>query len=199
MKSIIYIFLLSFFFITCGNSSTQESSKEETKPIKEKPSKTSSNQNTQETGYFVMSLNGETFKSTNFANDYCNMHYYYDGEKSVLTIRLKDMNVENSVLISIRGSEALIDNPPSKITNILPKSKEKPAVSINYIKDNDYMATTLGEGEFILEEISKGKIVGSFKGTGGKIKDILTGGTLVPFEGEFSLTTDIIQEVRANE
>ena len=169
---------------------------EEKEPKKEKVTKTKSNKNTNETGYFEVSIDGKTFKSTNFANDYCNMQFTYNGDKSASTIRFKDKETGNSMVINIYGSESYIDKPDARIPNIRPKVNDTPSVMIAYIENGQYSQSHLGEGEVLIEEFSKGKIVGSFKGKGGALKDILTGETMVPYEGKFSLTTDLVQEVR---
>lgn len=196
MKYSIFFVILSLFYITCGNSSSPEATQNETEPKKEKVKKTKSNKNTDQVGFFEITIDGKTFKSTNFQKGYSDMHFMYNGDKSTLTVRFKDEETENALLLILTGTEAFIDNPSSKITNIRPKDQGLPAVTLNYVENGQYAQHSFGSGELNIEECSKGRIAGNFKGTGGGLKDILTGENLVPFEGSFSLTTNIVNEVR---
>ncbi len=198
MKQLLYSLLLILLVLSCGNTAEADSKKEMPDKKVEKPTKKKKNKENKVKGSFNLNIDGKTYKSGNLIQNYCDINKFYDGDKSSLTVRFKDQDTEESLILILFGSESFIDNPVSTITNLGFSSTDLPRATLSFIGGEYpiHKSFNLGTGELVIQEYKDGFIKGKINGTGGALKDIMQKQNLVNVDGSFSLETKNLNSVR---
>lgn len=194
MKNILYILLATFVFISCGNSNSNEgvesNQKEETKEAPAKKSKTPDDDRV--SGSFEVVVDGKSYQSTQLQDNYCDMTFNFKGGKSFVVVRLKDVHSDDILSLSIYGDESFISSPASNIANFM-FSGEKNKAKIQFLPGDgkgSMTSITMVEGSLSISKFVEGQVKGSFEGSGGKPKDVVTKENLLSFSGKINLKTE---------
>ena len=198
MKNLLYLAIATFLFVSCGNSSSNESVEEpQVEEKTESKTQTKMKDDDRVSGSFEVSVDGKTYKSSQLQDNYCDMNYYYKGEKSFVVARLKDVNTNDVLLVTIYGDESFVDNPDKTIENFM-FSQETNKANLQFMAGNQQgsmNSTTMVNGSFSLSKFEEGHIVGSFEGKGGSAINAVTKKNLIPFSGEIDLKTQHVKKM----
>jgi hypothetical protein len=192
MKTITYIFLSTFLIFSCSNSETDKS--KESSPD-DKSSKTTTSQTPDDdrvSGFFTLVVGDKTYKSDQLQDNYCDMAFNYNEDKSFVSIRFRDVGTRDALLVALYGDESYISNPKGKIEHFMFSGPAERKANIQFLPGDgkgSMTSTSMVEGRFTITKFDDGVIAGSFEGLGALPKDVVTKQNLIPFEGEINLQT----------
>lgn len=199
MKRIFYFFLAAILFFSCGNPNSNEKpeSNQEVEKTQTSSKKSTMPDDDRVSGSFEITVDGKAYKSTQLQDNYCDMTYNFKGEKSFVVARFKDVHSDDALLVAIYGDESFISNPDEKIEQFM-FSKGQNKANIQFLPGDGKGAMTsytMVEGSFTLSKFEEGQIIGSFAGSGGLPKDVVTKENLIPFTGEINLKTENVTKM----
>jgi len=193
MRYSLLLTSLFLLFIACDSTSKSENYELKATSTNESTTKPSSSKNEKVSGNFLVEVDGKFFKSSLLEDNYSDMHLTYNGDKSGLTVRLKDVKTNNILMVMISGPESLLDNPVGSYDAGM---TEKPLVTITFIENGDMVnSTLLGKGSLEISKFSRGEFVAEFSGAGGTRMNVVKKEALAPFEGKVDLKTKNVRVV----
>lgn len=206
MKTIIILILAISFFISCESPQSSETTKEQKQEQKKEQKQTKSSQTKMKddgrvSGFFDLQVDGVSYKSTQLQDNYCDMTFLYKKEKSFVTIRFRDVETHDALLLTFYGDEDFILDPSGTIETFMFSSADTKS-NVQFIPGDgkgSLSSITMVEGSLNVSKFSKGQIEATFKGKGGKPKDVVTKENLVPFEGKIQLNTKNVSEMGKEE
>lgn len=201
MNKAFYLILSISLFFSCENSpsseSTTEDKQEQTGEKETKPSRTRVEDDDRVSGYFDLKIDGKTYKSTQLQDNYCDMTFLYRGEESFVTIRFKDVESNDALLLTFYGDEEFMLDPSGTIESFM-FSDDGNKANLQFLPgdgNGSIMSLTMVEGSITVSNFAKGKIEATFEGMGGKPKDVVTKKNLIPFKGKVVLETKNVSEM----
>lgn len=201
MNKAFYLILSISLFFSCENSPSSESTPEDkqvqTGEKETKPSRTRVEDDDRVSGYFDLKIDGKTYKSTQLQDNYCDMTFLYKGEESFVTIRFKDVESNDALLLTFYGDKEFMLDPSGTIESFMYSDAGNKA-NLQFLPgdgNGSIMSLTMVEGSITVSNFAKGKIEATFEGMGGKPKDVVTKKNLIPFKGEIVLETKNVSEM----
>lgn len=203
-KPILFTLALSLLF-SCGNPETTESKESQEQQKVEQTSEKETKEKSRPTfedddrvsGFYDLTVNDKTYKSNQLWDDYCDMTYMYKAEKSMLSIRFKDADQNDALMIVFYGDEDFIKDPTGTIADFMFSDADN-KVNIQFMpgdKESKIISLTMVEGSLEVTECSKGKFKATFKGKAAEPGDVVTKKNLFPMEGSVELTTTNVTEM----
>lgn len=209
MKTTALMILALLFVVSCestqssqaNNDKEQEQKQQEKSEKKEKKTtRRKVKDDDRVSGYFELKIDGQTYKSTHLQDNYCDMTFLYKGDESFSSIRLKDDETYNTILLTFYGSEDFMLDPTGTIESFMFSDADN-KVNLQFMpgdKNSKILSLTMVEGTFNVTNFSKGEIEASFEGKVGKPADVVTKENLLPIEGEIKLKTVHVKEMGKN-
>jgi hypothetical protein len=200
MKTPILIILAISFIVSCESPQTEENGNEQQQEREQKQTKkaqTKVKDDDRVSGYFDLKLDGVSYKSTQLKDNYCDMTFFYKGEKSFVTIRFRDVETFDALLVNIYGDEDVIVNPSGTIEDFM-FSQADTKVNIQLLPGDgkeSMHSISMVEGSLNISKFAKGQIKATFEGKGGGPKDAVTKENLLPFSGTIELNTENVMEM----
>gem|GEM_PF-3819275 len=177
---------------------TPEEKTEQTSEKKEKEkSKPQFEDDDRVSGFYDLTVNDKSYKSEQLWDDYCDMTYMYKDQESMLSMRFKDADKNDALLIVFYGDEEFVKDPTGTLQDFMFSGADN-RVNIQLIpgdKESKHMSLTMVEGSIEVTECSKGKFEATFKGKGAEPGDVVTKKNLFPMEGSVELTTTNVTEL----
>mgnify|MGYP000641997038 CR=1 FL=1 len=207
MKTPFFLILAILFFVSCESSQSSNDPKENMEEQQEqnKEEKKTSRKQVKDddrvSGFFDLQVDGTSYKSTQLQDNYCDMTFYNNGEKSFVTIRFRDMETHNALIVSFYGDKDFILDPSGTIEDFMFSDADTKAnIQLVPADGNSALSSiTMVEGSFNISSFAKGQIEATFNGKGGKAQDAVTKKNLVPLEGEIKLNTENVTEMGKEE
>lgn len=192
MKGTSTLFLVLILLFACGAPDTNGSmdSNPENKNVKKTASSIPDDDRV--SGYFNLIVGDKTYKSSQLQDNYCDMTFNYNEEKSFVAIRFRDVESRDALLVSIYGDEEFISTPEGKIETFMFSGPAKRKVNIQFMPGDgkgSMNSTTIIEGSCMISKFGEGNIEASFEGSGALPKDVVTKQNLITFKGEIDLKT----------
>ena len=208
MRTPILLLLAISFIISCESPQSSDSNREQKQEHKQNqeqeqtetaPAKVKDDDRV--SGFFDLQVDGNSYKSTQLQDNYCDMTFLYKGEKSFVTIRFRDVETRNALLVTLYGDEDFIMDPSGTIEKFMFSNADTKAnIQLVPGEGNGAMSgMTMVEGSLTVTKFSKGQIEATFNGKGGKAQDAVTKKNLVPLEGEIKLNTENVTEMGKEE
>lgn len=193
MKQFIYFLLGMLILASCGSDDT-ETNDNPNQQVKKEESKSKSGTPDDErvSGSFEVDVDGKTYKSTQLQDNYCDMNYNFKGDKSFVSVRFRDVDSRDVMLVSIYGDEDYISNPEGKIDKFMLSGQFPIKANIQFIPGDgqgSMTSFTMAEGTLNISKVDDGIFEGDFSGMGGTPMNVAKKENLIPFSGSFALRT----------
>ena len=200
MRNLLFLILFIALSVSCENQSSKDDNTSSESPVKKESPKSFTKDDDRVSGLFEVRLDGQSYKSTQLEDNYCDMNFSYNGDKSMLSIRFQDVFTHDILLINIKGSEEMIKNPTGTIENMGMTGTPSAMISF-YPADgiNKMQPLVLAEGSLEITKFDEGKIVANFSGMGGTMINSVKKENLFPYEGKVNMETKNIKIIGGEE